>query len=425
MADFDSSLPVRTENAGDVIAKIADATTPSQQLKVNVDGSINITDNSGSITVDAVNLDIRDLVFATDKVDASGSVVALDAPTLAALESITVQNPSGAGAVNIQDGGNSITVDGSVTVSSTNLDIRDLVFATDKVDVSGSTVDLSAGSLAALESITVQNGAGAAAVNIQDGGNSITVDGTIAATQSGTWTVGLSEDHNYGSIGANSLRVASQIGNATGAADFNAGATGAQTLRVEANISASSLSALESITVQNPSGAGAVNIQDGGNSITVDAVDLDIRDLSHSQDSIKIGDGTDFLAVNTDGSINVVISNDVSGNEVCAYNTSASLAAGASINFDYTVTAAMTLIIEQAWMSGSGKIKAELKVETAPASGTYNTKFVGFNSTADANVQMEVSRYLKQVAGAKVRITITNRDNQPQDVYSTLTGSES
>ena len=336
-----------------------------------------------------------------------------------------MQNPSGAGAVNIQDGGNSITVDGSVTVSSTNLDIRDLVFATDKVDVSGSTVDLSAGSLAALESITVQNGAGAAAVNIQDGGNSITVDGTIAATQSGTWTVGLSEDHNYGSIGANSLRVASQIGNATGAADFNAGATGAQTLRVEANISASSLSALESITVQNPSGAGAVNIQDGGNSITVDAVDLDIRDLSHSQDSIKIGDGTDFLAVNTDGSINVVISNDVSGNEVCAYNTSASLAAGASINFDYTVTAAMTLIIEQAWMSGSGKIKAELKVETAPASGTYNTKFVGFNSTADANVQMEVSRYLKQVAGAKVRITITNRDNQPQDVYSTLTGSES
>lgn len=31
--------------------------------------------------------------------------------------------------------------------------------------------------------------AGASALPIQDGGNTITVDGTVAATQSGTWTV--------------------------------------------------------------------------------------------------------------------------------------------------------------------------------------------------------------------------------------------
>ena len=42
-------------------------------LAINADGSINITDNSGSLTVDAVDLDIRNLVFATDKVDVSGS----------------------------------------------------------------------------------------------------------------------------------------------------------------------------------------------------------------------------------------------------------------------------------------------------------------------------------------------------------------
>lgn len=305
MADFDSSLPVRTEDAGDVISKICDSTVTSQQLKVNADGSINVTDNSGSLTVDGVDFDIRDLVFATDKVDVSGSTVALDAPTLAALESITVQNGAGAAAVNIQDGGNSITVDGI------NFDIRDLVFATDKVDVTGSVVDISASSLSALENITVS------------------------------------------------------------------------------------------------------------------ATDLDIRDLSHTQDSIKVGDGTDFLAVNTDGSINVVISNDVMGSEVCVYNTSAALAGGASVNFDYTVTASTTLMIHQAFCSGSGKIKAEVKVETAVASGTYNTKFVGFNSTANPNIDIDIERYLKQVAGAKVRITITNRDNQAQDVYSTLTGSES
>lgn len=118
----------------------------------------------------------------------------------------------------------------SLAVTATDLDIRDLVFATDKVDVSGSEVSLDSATLAALESITVQNGAGAAAVNIQDGGNSITVDGTV-------------------------------------------------------ELGATTLAALESITVS--------------------ATDLDIRDLSHTQDSIKIGDGTDFLAINADGSINV------------------------------------------------------------------------------------------------------------------------
>lgn len=146
MSDFDSSLPVRTENDGDVVVKISDSATPSQQLKVEADGSINVNATS-------TNLDIRDLVFATDKVDVSGSEVSLDAATLAALEDITV--------------------------SATDLDIRDLVFATDKVDVSGSEVSLDATTLAALESITVQNAAGAAAVNIQDGGNTITVDGTV------------------------------------------------------------------------------------------------------------------------------------------------------------------------------------------------------------------------------------------------------
>jgi hypothetical protein len=40
-------------------------------------------------------------------------------------------------------------------------------------------------------------------------------------------------------------------------------------------------------------------------SVVVTATDLDIRDLSHTQDSIKVGDGVEFMAVNADGSINV------------------------------------------------------------------------------------------------------------------------
>jgi len=98
-------------------------------------GALDVRFSNTTIAVTATDLDIRDLAFATDKVDASGSVVALDAATLAALESITVS--------------------GSVTVSATDLDIRDLTFASDKVDASGSEVSLDAATLAALENITV------------------------------------------------------------------------------------------------------------------------------------------------------------------------------------------------------------------------------------------------------------------------------
>jgi len=72
--------------------------------------------------------------------------------------------------------------------------------------------------------------------SVNQGTSPWVVSGTVAATQSGTWTVGLSEDHNYGTVGANTLRTAAQIGNATGAADFGAGAATAQTLRTASEL---------------------------------------------------------------------------------------------------------------------------------------------------------------------------------------------
>jgi len=308
--DANSSLPIRTENAGDAIVKVADATTPSQQLKVEADGSINVNgsfslspgseikitdgtddlainaDGSINATVSATDLDIRDLAFATDKVDVTGS---------------------------------SVTISGSVSVTATDLDIRNLVFATDKVDASGSSVALDAPTLAALESTTVQNGAG----------------------------------------------------------------------------------------------ASAVNIQDGGNSITVDAADFDIRDLTHVSDSVKIGDGTDFLAVNTDGSINVKISDGSPGTPINNYNTAASVAGGASNTHTYTSTG--NFYLTQVEASASGKMKIEVQVN-----GT--TRFVQFNSTANTNMQITLSQPILATTGQTVTVIRTNRDNQSQDVYSTVLG---
>lgn len=93
-------------------------TDGTDDLEINADGSVNAV-------VSATDLDIRDLAFATDKVDVTGSEVALDAATLAALETITVV--------------------------ATDLDIRDLAFATDKVDVSGSVISTTVSPLAAIK----------------------------------------------------------------------------------------------------------------------------------------------------------------------------------------------------------------------------------------------------------------------------------
>ena len=290
MSDFSSSLPIRTEQNGDAAIKIVDGTLTSQTLTVNADGSINITDNSGSLTVDAVDLDIRDLSHSQDsvKVGDGSDFLAINAD----------------GSVNITDNG------GSLTVDAVNLDIRDLAFATDKVDVSGSEVSLDAATLAALENITVT------------------------------------------------------------------------------------------------------------------ATDLDIRDLSHTQDSVKIGDGTDFLAVNTDGSINVVISDDSPGTAINDYNTAAAVAGGASSNHIYTVTAGKTLYLNQIEASGSGKMKIEIQVETGVATGVYTTHFVQFNSTATPNMEIILKNPITVLAGVRVRVIRTNKENQAQDVYSTISGYE-
>lgn len=57
-----------------------------------------IGDGGSSITVDAVNLDIRDLVFATDKVDVSGSFVTVDVAN-ASTSSVPAQTITGVAAV--------------------------------------------------------------------------------------------------------------------------------------------------------------------------------------------------------------------------------------------------------------------------------------------------------------------------------------
>lgn len=223
---------------------------------ITVDGTVAVSSVGGTVTVSATDLDIRNLVFASDKVDVSGS---------------------------------------SVTVSATDLDIRNLVFASDKVDVSGS---------------------------------SVTVSG----------------------------------------------------------------------------------------SVTVSATDLDIRNLNLTDDAVKVSANT--TANGPANPIYVALGSGPITGEVHDYDTS-TVAATTADNHDYTVTTAM--LVKSVEIAASGACKAEL--QTGPVASLV-TKWVGFipkeggviSAHFDPPIEVPVT------STGTVRIIRTNRENQSQDVYSTIVG---
>jgi hypothetical protein len=394
MSDFASSLPVRTENAGDVIAKIGDATIPSQQLAISAAGEAKVevtqplpagTNNIGDVDVLSLpaDVDIRDLDAAQDSVqikDAGGDALEISA---AGAASVSVVDPLPAGTNNIGD------VD--VLSLPADVDIRDLAFATDKVDVSGSSVSVSAlpGGLTAYAEdsphVSADKGIQILAVRKDTPASLADTDGDYAPLQV----------NNSGS-----LRVSVPFGGTTGSAV--------------------------------PTNAGFIGGSDGGTlrGIKVDSageLQVDVLSqpaLSHATDSVKIGDGSDFLAINADGSINVLMQESVQGDDILDYDTTAAVAAAASDNHDYTVTAGKTLLLKQVLISGSGKLKAEIQIETAAASNVFNTMAVLFNSTAAPNMALGPVQDIQISAGKRIRVIRTNKDNQSQDVYSTIFGVE-
>jgi len=164
---------------------------------VSVNQPVAITDNDSSITVDGA-ISVNNFP-STQTVDGT---VALDAASLAALETITVDtvtNPVAvtgtffqatqpiSGTVTVQDGGNSITVDGTVSVnqpvaitdndSSITVDGTVAINNFPSTQTVDGTVALDAASLAALETTTVDTITNP--VTIIDGGGTITVDGIM------------------------------------------------------------------------------------------------------------------------------------------------------------------------------------------------------------------------------------------------------
>lgn len=176
-------------------------------------------------------------------------------------------------------------------------------------------------------------------------------------------------DTNYGPVSSSTIRTAAQIGNATGAADFNNGLPGVQTLRVAAQLAVA---------------------------------------------------GADVSSTNP---VPVALSNAPLGTPVNNYNT-ATVAKNASSNHIYAITAAKTFQGKKIWASASGLMKVEVRV--SPDGSTYTSLWVGFNSTANPNITVDMDQmvFLESGTGSTIEVIRTNLDNGTQSVYSTISGTE-
>jgi hypothetical protein len=88
----------------------------------------------------------------------------------------------------------------------------------------------------------------------------------------------------------------------------------------------------------------------------------------------------------------------------------------------YTSVAPVEFELEQWGISASGYMKGELFIETGVGTDTFISKGVLFNSTAMPNANLELKRAIKIATGVKVKIVMTNLDNQSQALYSFMNG---
>jgi hypothetical protein len=300
MSDLNSSLPIRTETAGDVKIIIVDSSNPSLGATVDAFGNLKTSATfSGSLSADQGTPNSLASAWPVEITDGTNILGTTANPVKVDPTGTTTQP---------------VSVSGSVTVAQpTGTNLHVVVDSSALVNVQGN--------------VTVVQPTGTNLHTVLDSGTLTSITNPVAATQSGSWTVAVKDSS----------------GNA--------------------------------ITTSNP--------------------------------------------------LPVFISATLPGTEINHFNTAAGVAANASSNHDYTITVSKTFIGKKFWASASGKMKVEVQI--SPDGSTFNTKWVGFNSAANPNVPIDLDAFSVSDSGtgSKIRIIRTNLDKAAQDVYSTISGTES
>jgi len=140
--------------------------------------------------------------------------------------------------------------------------------------------------------------------------------------------------------------------------------------------------------------------------IQIEAIDLDIRNLSHTQDSIKIGDGIDLLSVNLDGSINIT---DNGGSLTIDGSVSAVQSGTWNIGTLGTITNVVHIDDNSGSLTVDGAITANQGTSPWIISGTVSTNAgTGLATVSRISVGNTVAVTLSLSNSAKTQVIIYN-----------------
>lgn len=382
MSDFNSSLPVRTELPGDVVAKIADATTPSQQLAVDASGRITtkMQDGAGNAVTSQINGAQRALDVG---VNVAG--VQVDPRSIRALTSADVVTAN----------------QGAAAATHTGFWWSRLTDGTNDITLAAASTAAGAAQAALVVALSPNSPTPA-------GTNTIgKVDQGVAGTSAWLITNAANGSSAGGSAGTQSL-LAGGLYNST---------LPILTSGQQASLQVDSSARLIIAPLTNTSVVKSQLQDNAGNGLTSTAaggtrpLDVALRDSA----------GNTYSAANP---MPVQLSAGEAGSEIHNYNTASAVAANATSNHDYTVTATKNFKATKFWASASGKIKIE--IQTSVDGTTFVSRWVGFNSTSTPNVSIDLGQFTVSDSGtgAKVRIIRTNLDKAAMDLYSTISGVE-
>lgn len=329
MADFNSSLPVRTQNNGDVKVNVADGTTETQLLGVDASGrvTVKLDDGSGNAVTSQINGTQRALDVG---IDVAG--VQIDPRSIRALTSADV-----------------VTAIQGTTPWVENLS-----------QVGGAAIALGQTTMAASLPVVIASNQSAIAVTN-------TADGSLAGGAAGTQSLAAGAIYN------------------TTAPTLTNGQQAALQSDASGNLKVNLQTAI-------PAGSNAIGSV-----------------LSNLQVS--------NAPVTTSNPVPVTVTSATPGTPIQSYQTSAALAAGSSVTLTYTVAASHTFSLAQIYASASGKIKVTVQIGTT-------TIFVGFNSTANPNVNLVLQTEPIIAAAGTVNVIIVNEDLQAFDVYALIEGNQ-
>lgn len=222
------------------------------------------------------------------------------------------------------------------------------------------------------------------------------VDGTTVSQAAAVDTAG-NVSTNLGKVG----------GTAT---DTNNGTTSAGTQRV--TLSSDSTGQVKLATGSNTIGQLTANQSVNTAQVAGTTTSVNTGNADAGTQRVVLASNQPSIAVNV----------TTGGTDICDYNTAAAVAASGTSTHTYTVTTGKTLTLGKCYATASGKMKITVQVDLGAG---LVTKFIGFNSTANPDIIFDLGSFGISVASTKtVAIIRQNNDNQAQDVYSTIIGSE-